>query len=319
MAFDLTSLTKKPDGQSGFLAPIPTTIDSKNPLNLVNQLGETQIGLNLANAQLSTNLNRYNTSGPLSSSSWSQNPDGTFKYSTQLTPEQQKLLNQSQGNQSQIGGMVGAYANAAAKPFAIPTMDQGYMDKVVNANYNRQTSAMDPKFAQDEAAMKQDLEQRKIPVGSELYNTMLSNFTRGKTDAYTNAMDLSVASGADAASKYYDMQLQSAQLPLLQLGKIASTYQGLNGTTQGALGASAQSSNSPIDLQSTDLMGAGMDVLGMENSKQISAGNNKASVASSSISANAQLEAARLADARLREQMASDQDYRNWMIVNGKG
>jgi hypothetical protein len=118
--------------------------------------------------------NRPNQYTPFGSTTWTTGPDGRPVQTTGLAP----------GLQGAIGGMQGQLSNA----WNIP-LDTGAQarDRAEGAIYGRETSRLDPMFAQREQTMNASLANQGLDPGSAAAQTTRDQFGRDRNDAYQQA------------------------------------------------------------------------------------------------------------------------------------
>jgi len=152
---------------------------------------------NLTKAALdSSNISRYNESGPFGSVAWSLRPGaapnnpqiGDYVRTTSLSPEQQKLYDLGVGNQLQTGQAVGSQLSDLS----------GGAKSVADAIYNKQTQYLDQNFGDQTRALETQLQNQGLMPGSEAYDRELRNLRQTQQGAYTTAAN-NATIGSDAA------------------------------------------------------------------------------------------------------------------------
>lgn len=136
-------------------------------------------------------------------------PSG-YRVVTSLSPEQQKLLEQSQGIQGQYGDLtqqqVARVAEAMGKSFSLDAARGAKLSDI-----NR--TMMDPQWQQQQQGMEADLLNRGIRPGSEAYTNAMRQFGQQKSDAY-NRMYLDSYNTANNAA------LTERNLPMSDLASL---------------------------------------------------------------------------------------------------
>lgn len=202
-------------------------------------LAQQQGQLNTDASRLGATLNRINQVGPDGSVSFSNEGD-RWTQTTNLSPEQQRLRDQSLGTQFDLGGIarsrlgefgsMGKFSTQGlpdrvsslqAPNFrgdtseagvaqrgvdlsglaGIPTDVQGERQRAEDAIYSRSTRFLDPQFQQTEEATRTRLMNQGLREGSEAWNTELANLERNKQAAYGDARDRAVTGGGAEASR----------------------------------------------------------------------------------------------------------------------
>lgn len=186
-----------------------------------------------------------------------------------LTKGQNALINtrqaQDQGLADTAGTMLGQINSNFSQPF-----DYSQYKGPAEGDYNNWISGqmgqynqafdqrMNPQFAQESQDLEQQLANRGIPMGSELYNREKSRLEQSHNDARTQAYASNQASAANAASQFFNIgtqaqdrgmglaqsqryaplsefnQLTAAQSPMMQQNLAYSQQRGLN-TQQGQI------------------------------------------------------------------------------------
>jgi hypothetical protein len=158
-------------------APDPyATAQAQSQMN--QQTAQFQQGLNMVNQNTPYGTLRYtgsNTGQP-----------GAATATVNLTPIQQKLLDQTQ------------QADLKQNNIALNQIDRvgGVLSQPVNLNNEATESRLmelgskrlDPRFAREREGMEQELMNRGIRPGSAAYDSMVGNFNEGKNDAYNQLL-----------------------------------------------------------------------------------------------------------------------------------
>jgi len=155
---------------------------------------------------------------------------GQKKIAKQLAKEtkvgeqnQQRVINQNVGNDlgltQQAGAMMPAIQDAYSQPFdynqgpAAPVGEDynAFIDKQMS-NYNSAfDKRMNPQFQQQNEDFEQQMANRGIPMGSELYNREKSRIEQSQNDARTQAYASGQSAAMDAAGRYFDVGTQAHQ------------------------------------------------------------------------------------------------------------
>lgn len=150
---------------------------------------------------------------------------GTKQTATDLLPTASNLA-----DQARTATTTPLNFNTAYSP-TLNTGPQQLSNTAADAVYNKQATYLDPQFAQGQRDLEDKLSRQGIPVGSEAYNSAMTNFNNTRNQAYGSARDSATAGGADSASKLFNMALQgqnqnigqqqlAQQNPLALLGQI---------------------------------------------------------------------------------------------------
>ncbi|MDR6393060.1 tail fiber domain-containing protein [Paraburkholderia phenoliruptrix] len=224
---------------------------------------------NEATAQFNKDLNLNNYSNPFGAQNTVQvgtSASGAPIYQTSITASQplQNLISASMtaagnstgqtqnalfglgGINSQIGGLASQIS---------PTAAQDANRQGQQAAYAAQTQYLDPQFKQQQASLESQLANQGLVPGSQAYDNAMTNFNNSKNQAYSNAANQSVLTGAQIGTQMlnnnlaavgeqgnllgqqganYGQQASLAQLPYSQISSLAGLVPGNTGTAQSA-------------------------------------------------------------------------------------
>ncbi|RAK51193.1 tail fiber domain-containing protein [Phenylobacterium soli] len=113
-----------------------------------------------------------------------------------------------------IQGDVGGDLNAARQ-------------QAIDAVYGQATSRLDPRFSQEENALRTRLANQGLSENSDAYKTALMNFQQGKNDAYNQAQYSAIGAGEDAANSLFGRQVQQGQFHNTAAGQQYTQNQGV--------------------------------------------------------------------------------------------
>lgn len=180
------------------------TAITQQQLNMVNQLGPTG---SLTYNQ--TGTSRFKDS----QGKWVETP--TYTATTKLSPEQQKIFDQTQAASLNLGTIANERSNFLkdylAKPFEVNSATEQKL-------YDLGASRLDPRFAQQKAQLESQLTARGIRPGSTAYTSAMNDFEQGRNDAY-NSLALSGRQQAFQEASYERAQ------PLNEIGALLSGSQ----------------------------------------------------------------------------------------------
>lgn len=208
----------------------PTPIDP-------TQTANAQADANIKAAQATAGLNRVDQSTPTGQVKWSQGPDGTWSQSTTLAPGQDNLNNwataDAANSLASLGrGEAGSLSYGTQAPTlqtsvnnpgvpvtslntsgvqAIPQADDAAYQKAVDSVYGQSTSRLDPQWAQQQTQLETQLANQGVPQNSDAWNKAMTQFTQGKNDAYTSAMNNAVTQGSALENTQFGMGLAANQ------------------------------------------------------------------------------------------------------------
>lgn len=184
------------------------------------------------NAQ--TAANRPNMNTPWGSMSWT-NAGGQWTGNMSLSPEQQSALDAQQkvqhGESDLALGMQGQVRDAMSTPMdwgSLPQMPNAETARgdAINATMDRYKSRLDPQWEQRQQQERSQLLGAGLTEDSEAYQREMSNFSRGRNDAYQQAQDSAEQSGAAAADQTFRMGMGAHQQGLSDM--LAKRAQPLN-------------------------------------------------------------------------------------------
>jgi hypothetical protein len=164
------------------------------------QTAAAQTGSNIATAAANTAMGNVNQVTPQGTLSYNQT--GTYKYTdpatgrtydvptftaTQtLSPEQQQLYQTGVGTQQNLADLAksqsGFLQEYMAKPF------DGSNDATEARLMELGRKRLDPLFADQRAAMEQDLANRGIGMGSRAYDSAMNRASQSQNDAYNQLL-----------------------------------------------------------------------------------------------------------------------------------
>lgn len=210
---------------------------------LDTQTGVTQKAYDLANSQFprvqNTLDSSFNFSGPSMSGPISANGGPIQKSIAGAGPIQNYYSSggdiQHSLDYSKVPGLVGGDALA------------GERKAQSDAIYGEATRNLDPRYAQDETKVGNDLVNRGIPVGSPAFNTAMSNFRQSRDSAYADAQDRATQGGVTAANTLFNQGLSARQQGVGEVndqGAFVNNAQSLaeqESAARAAFGNSAQS------------------------------------------------------------------------------
>lgn len=197
---------------------------------------QSQAGASQANTQSQTQANRADQSSPFASTNWTFNPQ-TGQWS------QSNTLN---GPLGQAGNEL---EQQAAANFGTP-LDTGTQarDKAITAAYNQATSRLDPRFAQQDEALKAQEAQQGLDPNSEAARTANEEESRTKNDAYQQAMEGAIGQGTAAQEATFGENMAARNAPLQEMA-------GLEGLMKQPGYANAGRAESPQDLAAQIALG----------------------------------------------------------------
>jgi hypothetical protein len=204
-----------------------------------------QAKANIDSATAQQRLNMVNTSGPLGATSYAADASapGGYRQTTTLDPKIQGLVDN-------LSGRIGQGIDFSGIPGYQFQVNPNH--EVSDAMYAQATSRLDPRYAQEENALRTRLANQGLTPGSAAYDRAFGNFSRERNDAY-NLANFSAIQGGEAAG------LSRAQLAnsatgsargdeLSRYGAEAGNLQGLFSLAQGGTPSMGYAGVAPTDV-----------------------------------------------------------------------
>lgn len=159
------------------------------------------------------------------------NSQDQWTQTTTLSPDQQRILDQGETNQIDLGrvaglrlGQVGNAGdfNLNGLPSQVTGVEQGNLERNVglpgaeqrsraeDAIYRTSSRYLDPQFSQREEQARSRLINSGIREGSEAWNNELGNLGREREAAYADARDRAIVGGGQEASRMLSDDLSRA-------------------------------------------------------------------------------------------------------------
>lgn len=217
----------------------PSAPTPADPTTVAN----SQTTSNLGTAAATQAMNNVNQVGPNGSVTYNQSGTytdpttgtsvPTYTQTTQLDPLSQAILTGTK----QVGAslvptaqnLAGQAATASTTPLNFNTAFSDTLNKspdqinqqASDAIYSNATRYLDPQFDLQQRQLQDQLSRQGIPVGSEAYNSAMSQFQSSKNQAYGSARDSATAGGTQAASNLFGLaqQGQNQQIAQQQLAQ----------------------------------------------------------------------------------------------------
>ncbi|MEL6377175.1 MAG: hypothetical protein AAFQ04_08270 [Pseudomonadota bacterium] len=159
-----------------------------------------------------------------------------FRAITELSPEQQKILESNQDAQQSLARLA-AERSEFLEDYLPGT--EALTDKISGELYDMGRLRLDPRFAEQEEQLRTRLANQGIGIGTEAYDREMRNFEESRNDAYTNLMlsgrgqalneintpinqITALLSGSQVTNPNVQMQ-QPAQIPTTDVAGIINT------------------------------------------------------------------------------------------------
>lgn len=198
----------------------------------------------------------------------------------QTLSENQAAINQQRENiDLGLGGAVNAQMGQLSQPFQFnsqydPRAQAGFdaRQKIQQEQYASDAKRINDEYGQRENALRQNLADRGIAEGSELYNKELERFGTERDNALQSAQDSARSfAGQEQANQFgmalqgqgqdFGMQSQSYQMPFQTTGALLNMQRGvINPQFQPMMG---------INTQPVDVAGIGLGFGGFQNAQEL--------------------------------------------------
>lgn len=171
---------------------------------------------------------------------YDETPSDRWASYINLDPRVQAVLDAQLATSQGLSGVTNSALERVNEAFSkpAPTADAATRQRAEEALYSRYTSRLDPKFQQEEQALRSQLMNRGLVEGSEAWKTQMDAFGRGRNDAYSQARDNSIIGGGQEMSRQYELESAARnailnELSGLRTGQQVATPQ-FSGTPSGA-------------------------------------------------------------------------------------
>jgi hypothetical protein len=212
-----------------------------------------QAGMNIDTAQAQQLTNQVNQVTPQGNLTYSRTGENSYVDSkgktvtipqytatTTYSPEQQQLYNTGQQTEQKIADIGLSQAGRIGDILGTPVDLSN--EAVEQRLYDLGSKRLDPRFAQEEEALRTRLANQGVGAGSEAYNNAMTQFSQGKNDAYNQLL----LSGRG----------QSVQEILAQRNQIVNETNALMSGSQ---------VNQPNFINTPQAPVAGVDYIGLKN------------------------------------------------------
>ncbi len=185
-----------------------------------NVVAKAQTGTNIDTAVANKQLNLPNQSNPFWTSTGQQNGGYTDPTTGKFVPSYTQDFSLSPlGNT-----LLGQVGSTITKPLDFSGANNDYInagpqaldERTSDAYYKKQAGFLDPDWTQKQRDIQDQLSRQGIPIGSEAYNSAMTNFNNSRTQAYDAARTGATAAGAQGASSMFNMALQGQNQNITQ-------------------------------------------------------------------------------------------------------
>lgn len=202
-------------GKSAGKAPTPV-----DPTVVAN----AQSKANKDSAQYQQQLNMVGATGPGGSVKYVKDPTqpGGYTQVTELDPGQQSLYNL--GVNAQTGALnvandqIGRLGTALGRELTAPNLRTSVgptdftadRNAITDAVYGRYKSRLDPQWQQAEDRERNRLSNQGLSQNSTAYGTAMGDFSRGRNDAYDQALTSAILAGSDEQQRLFGQSMDQA-------------------------------------------------------------------------------------------------------------
>jgi len=233
--------TVTPYGKTTFTQDQPATFDQAG---YNRAMSDYENALSIYNNNPASRTQQYDQNGnPLPMTLAPSMPDiesfrspgsDTYTQTTELSPDQQKLLDQQTAT---LGNLGGQFQQNVSTP-----IDTGSVDALQAKAEQAITSRLDPIWDQRQKQFEQDMANKGIAFGSEAYDNASRDFNTGRNDAYQQA----ILAGMQQRPEILQEQTTLRDLPLAEMNALR---------TGGAPNVPGANPSPPIGVSPTDITG----------------------------------------------------------------
>ena len=215
--------------------PPPTTgttpAASQNPYGLPynpNEITDRQQGMYQDVAGRNMNNNTINTSGPYGNVRTVTNPDGSRTQVTDLDPNEQGIQDSEQGFQKGNYGNLDAanrnVQNTMQNPFNFDFNSE--RSRLEDSSYDTFARRNEPRFQQEKDQFEQDMANRGIPPGSELYTRLQKDMSQNLSDSRLDARQRATEMAGQELSRSYGISRDSRKVPFEEMQGLYAVSRG---------------------------------------------------------------------------------------------
>lgn len=170
---------------------------------------DAQSQANIAAIRESAKINALDQTAPWGSTTFTRDANGIpIGQNISLSPGEQANYDATTGIRNALAGRAGTMLNDGISG-----------DAVGDALYRRQRSFIEPEISEGYDRKRVELEERGIPIGSEIYNKEYGRLDRGRDQAYAQIADqATLASGAEEDRQLNQILASVTGIPSQQPG-----------------------------------------------------------------------------------------------------
>lgn len=194
---------------------------ANTPLGNAGQIANIQGQFNNQNMLQQAQFNRVNEINPYGSSEYVRNPDGSYTRKSDLSANQQTLLNNQQSQDIQRSNMMGGLLGQAQKnlgqqfsysgmPQALGAQDlQGDRKRIEDQVFNQYQQDIQRQGDEERRRLEQQLANSGIPRGSEMYRQQMDDFNRRQAEQLNRARTMAMTTSRDEMQTMFDLSGRS--------------------------------------------------------------------------------------------------------------
>ena len=141
------------------------------------------------------------------------------QYMAQLNQPAPSYATQTGPGMGGPGGFQGSYDTGSAvntnqvgaTPMPVSSVGQAspYFQQAADSYYNQAKSRLDPQWQAQQQGLESQLSAQGLTQGSQAWNSEMDRLTRGRNDAYGSAINQSILTGGQEASRMQGMDINS--------------------------------------------------------------------------------------------------------------
>lgn len=204
---------------------------SQNPYGLPynpNEITDRQTGMYQDVAGRNMNNNTINTAGPYGNVKTITNPDGTRTQVTDLDPNEQGIQDSEQGFQKGNYGNLDAanrnVQNTMQNPFNFDFNSE--RARLEDSGYDTFARRNEPRFQQEKDQFEQDMANRGIPPGSELYTRLQKDMAQNQNDMRLDARQRATEMAGQELSRSYGISRDTRKVPFEEMQGLYAVSRG---------------------------------------------------------------------------------------------
>ncbi len=255
-----------PQSSSSTATPDPTS-----KIYTPEEVAAAQSKYNIATAEQQANINRINEINPYGSSTYTKNADGSTTRNVGLSAAEQAKLDWQNKTDTNVSGMIdqslGQVKNAWANPLNFDDLGkipQAGDNEAIRARLekdavDRYTRNMQPQWDQERTQFIQEMANRGIPEGSELFNRQMSDFQKQRQQGMLDITSNAIQNAGAEDTRLFNQNMSSRGTAINERTSLRdrpfTEAQQLMGTRQGV--TNPQFAATPeVNIAPTDYTGA---------------------------------------------------------------